>query len=130
MDEEKHVPYVIPVTDFNTLAAATTATTSPSITIGPYPFVWEELVIYSWGDTDDVDIDSIRDQGASINFLQDSVHINALRQGCNGTGNNNVWKLSKPYQFQKYSSIQIQVTNNDASLSAKIELAFHGYLIM
>lgn len=130
MSEEapRYVPYVMVITDFSTIAAGATASTSPDIGIGPYPFVWEKLMIYSSGTSDDVDIDEIRDVAASINFLKESTHINALREASDDSRND--WKLSRPHEFSKHSAIHVQVTNNDAVNAASLELAFHGYLIM
>jgi len=124
MADKVLVPYVIPY-DFSAVAAGDTSATSPSISTGPFVFIWTTLGVYfDAASTEDVSI-LIRDEGKSRDFTKDKVHLMALL-------NQEDYKyyLPAPWRFNKNSSIFIEILNNHASTAATFDIAFIGYLEM
>jgi len=116
------VSYTIPH-QFTALAAGATTQTSPSISIGTFPFIWTALGVYfHTGSSEDISI-LIRDESASMNFTKDKASLRSMLNK-----EDDKYYLPMPYRFRAEASLYVEVKNNHASTAATFDLGFIGWL--
>ena len=123
MEQQRYVlalPWVIPITSDATEADGTW-TTTPSVSIGPYNFVWTRLAIQTTISGGIWSI-MIKDEADSKNFM-----ISAIRSNLLVPLDARMVDLPRSWVFKGHSTIYVEATNV-GSEEDTLYMAFHGYL--
>lgn len=123
MEQQRYVlalPWVIPITSDATAAAATW-TTTPSVAIGPYNFVWTRLAIQT-KETNGIWNIMIKDEADSKNFMLSTVRSNLLVPA-----DTHMVDLPRSWVFKGHTTIYVEATNVGSGEDI-LYMAFHGYL--
>lgn len=99
--------YIIEVVLTTALGAGATVNTTPSESIGPDKFLWEELGA-DWDDTAGKWKVKITDDGESQPFMPGYVEV----QGLVGAAEREPYKLKHPWMFAGGSAIMVEAINN------------------